>query len=115
MVTITFYHTGDGRVVVVCAQKSQRLLDAGLPSAARRVRSLLMRLGIAAGKTCQRLWETIPDSYRAGHCFTDFWVTYQAVIRGANNTQPSEKKLGKPPMWSDGITPCDNVSLVLSA
>jgi insertion element IS1 protein InsB len=31
-------------------------------------------------KTCQQLWENIPDSYRARHCFTDFWATYPAVI-----------------------------------
>lgn len=31
-------------------------------------------------QTCRRLWEAIPLSYRRGHCFTDFWVAYQAVI-----------------------------------
>ena len=39
-----------------------------------------MRLGIAAGKTCQRLWEAIPEGYRQGHCFTDFWADYREVI-----------------------------------
>jgi insertion element IS1 protein InsB len=39
-----------------------------------------MRLEIGAGKTCQRLWEATPDSYRAGHCETSFWATYRAVI-----------------------------------
>ena len=39
-----------------------------------------MRLGIGADKTCQRLWEAIPERYRQGHCFTDFWAAYAAVI-----------------------------------
>jgi len=30
--------------------------------------------------TSSRLWESIPLPYRAGHCFTDFWAAYQAVI-----------------------------------
>jgi insertion element IS1 protein InsB len=37
-------------------------------------------LGIGASKTCQRLWEAIPEGYRQGHCFTDFWAAYAAVI-----------------------------------
>ncbi len=31
-------------------------------------------------KTCRLLWQAIPDSYRIGHCYTDFWSAYQAVI-----------------------------------
>jgi insertion element IS1 protein InsB len=27
-----------------------------------------------------RLWEAIPDSYRQGQCFTDFWAASAAVI-----------------------------------
>jgi len=45
-----------------------------------------MRLGIAAGKTCQRLWEAIPEGYRQGHCFTDFWAAYAAVIPEEQHT-----------------------------
>jgi insertion element IS1 protein InsB len=43
-------------------------------------------IGDRSKKTCQRLWEAIPDNYRAGHCFTDFWATYQAVIPEAQHT-----------------------------
>src|SRR5260370_38524331 len=39
-----------------------------------------MPWGIGAGKTCQRLWEAIAEEYRHGHCFTDFWVAYVAVV-----------------------------------
>jgi IS1 family transposase len=31
-------------------------------------------------QTCRRLWEAIPSAYRQGHCFTDFWSSYPAVI-----------------------------------
>jgi len=37
-------------------------------------------------KTCQRLWEAIPDSYRAGHCETSFWAAYKAVIPEEQHT-----------------------------
>jgi insertion element IS1 protein InsB len=37
-------------------------------------------IGDRSEKTCRRLWEAIPEAYRAGHCFTDFWSAYQAVI-----------------------------------
>src|SRR6266481_2994773 len=37
-------------------------------------------VGDRSKKTCQRLWEAIPQGYRQGHCFTDFWATYPAVL-----------------------------------
>ncbi len=43
-------------------------------------------VGDRSKKTCQRLWEAIPDSYRAGHCYTDFWAAYQAVIPKEQHT-----------------------------
>ena len=43
-------------------------------------------VGDRSKQTCQQLWEAIPDSYRAGHCFTDFWAAYQAVIPADQHT-----------------------------
>jgi insertion element IS1 protein InsB len=37
-------------------------------------------VGDRSKKTCQRLWEAIPEGYRHGHCFTDFWAAYPAVL-----------------------------------
>ena len=37
-------------------------------------------VGDRSKKTCQRLWEAIPDSYRQGQCFTDALAAYAAVI-----------------------------------
>src|SRR5260370_3081310 len=36
-------------------------------------------VGDRSKKTCQRLWEAIPEGYRQGHCFTDFWAAVTAV------------------------------------
>jgi insertion element IS1 protein InsB len=30
--------------------------------------------------TCERLWRDIPESYKKGTCYSDFWETYQRVI-----------------------------------
>ena len=30
--------------------------------------------------TCQKLWGNIPDNYKRGTIFSDFWDAYQAVI-----------------------------------
>ncbi len=37
-------------------------------------------LGDRSKQTCFCLWEAIPSAYRTGHCFTDFWAAYAAVI-----------------------------------
>jgi IS1 family transposase len=37
-------------------------------------------IGDRSGNTCRKLWESIPEVYRTGHCYTDFWAAYQAVI-----------------------------------
>ncbi len=37
-------------------------------------------VGDRGKQMCQRLWEGIPSAYRQGHCFTDFWAAYAAVI-----------------------------------
>ena len=37
-------------------------------------------VGDRSKQTCQRLWEAIAQGYRQGHCFTDFWAAYAAVI-----------------------------------
>jgi len=43
-------------------------------------------VGDRSKKTCQRLWEAIPEGYRQGHCFTDFWAAYTAVIPKEQHT-----------------------------
>jgi insertion element IS1 protein InsB len=43
-------------------------------------------VGDRSEQPCRRLWEAIPASYRAGHCYTDFWAAYQAVIPEEQHT-----------------------------
>lgn len=30
--------------------------------------------------TCRQLWKAIPEAFKQGMCFTDFWEAYQTVI-----------------------------------
>ena len=43
-------------------------------------------VGDRSEKTCRCLWQSIPSAYRAGHCYTDFWKAYQAVIPEEQHT-----------------------------
>jgi insertion element IS1 protein InsB len=43
-------------------------------------------VGDRSEQTCRRLWEAIPQAYRTGHCYTDFWKAYQAVIPEEQHT-----------------------------
>jgi insertion element IS1 protein InsB len=37
-------------------------------------------LGDRSKRTCQRLWEALPQGYRQGQCETSFWAADAAVI-----------------------------------
>lgn len=43
-------------------------------------------VGDRSKRTCLRLWQAIPTTYRQGQCFTDFWASYQAVIPEKQHT-----------------------------
>jgi IS1 family transposase len=43
-------------------------------------------IGDRSEATCQQLWQAIPDSYRTGHCYTDLWEAYPAVIPAEQHT-----------------------------
>ena len=54
----------------------------------RKTRQIVARAVSDRSKnTCQELWDNIPDEYREGHCFTDFWQAYQLVIPEDQLTQ----------------------------
>ena len=47
----------------------------------RKTRQVVARaVGDRSEKTCRELWNNIPEAYRKGHCYSDFWAAYQAVI-----------------------------------
>jgi len=29
---------------------------------------------------CRKLWKQVPETYRAAHCYADFWEAYQNFI-----------------------------------
>ena len=37
-------------------------------------------IGDRSAATCQILWDSLPQAYSEGYCYTDFWDAYQAVI-----------------------------------
>ncbi len=43
-------------------------------------------IGDRSQATCQQLWERIPDAYKQGHCYSDFWEAYQLVIPSEQHT-----------------------------
>ncbi len=47
----------------------------------RRTRQIVAyALGSRGLKTCRLLWQRIPDSYKNGLCYSDFWKAYQGVV-----------------------------------
>ena len=37
-------------------------------------------VGDRSERTCRRLWERIPESYKGRSCYSDLWEAYRAVI-----------------------------------
>ncbi len=37
-------------------------------------------IGDRSEKTCQKLWDNIPESYKQAICYSDFWEAYLNVI-----------------------------------
>jgi insertion element IS1 protein InsB len=54
----------------------------------RKTRQVVARaVGDRSKDTCLILWNNIPEPYQRGHCFSDFWDAYQAVIPKEQLTQ----------------------------
>lgn len=53
----------------------------------RRTRQIVAyAVGDRSKNTCLTLWNTIPETYRKGLCYTDFWKAYQAIIPEEQHT-----------------------------
>jgi IS1 family transposase len=47
----------------------------------RRTRQVIAYyIGDRSKKSCKKLWEQIPESYRRCHSFSDFWQAYKKVF-----------------------------------
>ncbi len=68
-------------------------LDEGNPYTLCRKSRQVVAYGVGhrSKKTCQRLWEAIPQEYRQGHCFTDFLKVYASVIPEEQHTAVSKE------------------------
>lgn len=62
----------------VAKKTSQAWIWIALCRGSRQV--VAYAVGDRSQAICCRLWEAIPPAYRVGHCFTDFWIAYQAII-----------------------------------
>ena len=51
-------------------------------------------IGDRTEKTCQRLWDEIPESYKSAHLYSDFWSAYQLVLPSEQH-QAVGKESGK--------------------
>jgi len=43
-------------------------------------------IGDRSEVSCRKLWEKVPEAYRRGHCYTDYWEAYQKVIPDEQHT-----------------------------
>ena len=61
----------------------------------RKTRQIVARaVGDRSKETCLELWNNVPDEYRKGHCFSDFWKAYQAIIPEDQLTQVGKETGG---------------------
>jgi IS1 family transposase len=43
-------------------------------------------IGDRSEESCRKLWGRVPEVYRAGQCYTDFWEAYKKVIPDEQHT-----------------------------
>ena len=55
-------------------------------------------IGDRSEKTCQKLYDRIPENYRHAHTFSDLWQAYSAVF-------PAETVIGRR-LYSDQSSSC---------
>jgi insertion element IS1 protein InsB len=61
----------------------------------RRTRQVVAyAIGNRGERTCRKLWERIPESYREGAFYSDFWESYQEVFP-EDRHQPVGKDSGQ--------------------
>ena len=48
-------------------------------------------IGDRGENTCLELWNALPECYRCGHCYTDFWSVYQAVVPEEQHTAAAKE------------------------
>ena len=82
--TVRFSHLLDELWSFAAKKTNQAWIWIALCRQTRQV--VAYAIGDRSQATCRRLWEVIPPAYHAGHCFSDFWAVYQAVIPEEQHT-----------------------------
>ncbi len=59
-------------------KQNQRWIWLALCKGTRQVVACV--IGGRGEATCKLLWNAIPESYKQGVCYTDFWRAYRAVL-----------------------------------
>ena len=77
-------------------KKQQAWVWIALAYQSRQV--LAMVVGDRSAKTCQKLWQRIPEAYRQLMTFTDFWKAYQKVVPRELH-RPCDKGVG----WTNAV------------
>jgi len=58
----------------------------------RRTRQIVaFVIGTRGVRTCRKLWEAIPNTYKQAHCFADIWEAYARVVASEQLTQNESK------------------------
>jgi len=68
----------------VLRRDNKRWVWVALCRATRQVVACV--IGDRSEQTCRELWAAIPEAYRTGHCYTDFWEAYHKVIPAEQHT-----------------------------
>ena len=68
----------------VRCKRNQRWVWLALCRGTRQVVACV--IGGRGEATCKLLWNAVPESYKQGVCYTDFWRAYSTVIL-PNNTK----------------------------
>ena len=59
-------------------------------------------IGDRSERTCRSLWRRIPQSYRKGAFYTDFWESYQKVLPEGQHQPVGKGVADEPATWRDG-------------
>ena len=62
----------------VYKKRNKRWIWLALSKATRQIVAFV--IGDRSEKTCQKLWDNIPESYKQAICYSDFWEAYLNVI-----------------------------------
>lgn len=48
-------------------------------------------IGDRSEESCRELWERVPEAYRGGHCYSDFWKAYREVVPAEQHTEAGKE------------------------